>query len=288
MTTKPESLMRGVVMAIFLVAAVVVFVFISYDDIAIDQDLSQKPAALSVTGSTTIAPLAEMWAQVFNERQSAILVSVQGSGTATGIRDVATDVADIAMASRKVNDQEVDFYGDGFEEFLISYDAISIIVSKPIRGSGVTNLNRDEVGAIYSGKITNWKNLGGPDQKIYVVARSAGSGTGDVFNEKITTPGVAIYCDSNAEVRDVIMTGDNAIGYLSSGYAQDCRLCTLAYEGVLPSSENITNGSYHLSRELYMYTWGVPDENERAFLKFVLGKDGQTLVQGAGLVPVLE
>lgn len=253
---------------------------------------SKKAASVTVAGSTTVMPLVEACAEEFNKIQNEVRVSVTGGGSGVGIKNVAGGTADVAMASREVKPDEIATYGDSFREYLVAYDAIAIVVSQRIYDAGITDLSREEVRAIYSGDITNWKDLGGPDAGIYVAAREVGSGTRDTFNEmvlgseKAETPGVTTYHGSNAEVKTAVTGSDKAIGYVGMNYVQGGAQRAVAYEGVMPIAETIKDGSYPLSRALNLYTFGDPSPAAETFIDFVLSEEGQRIVEGAGFVSI--
>ena len=253
---------------------------------------SGRAAVVKVAGSTTVMPLVEASAEEFNRIQDGVRVSVSGGGTGVGIKNVAEGLADIAMASRDVKAEEIATYGDRFVETLVAYDAIAVVVSDPIYEAGITGLSRDEVKAIYSGEVANWKEVGGPDERIYVVAREVGSGTRDTFNEMVMgraeaeTPGVSTSHGSNAEVKTAVTRSDKAIGYLGMNYVEGGALRAIAYEGVAPSDETVKAGSYPLSRELHLYTFGEARTETRAFIDFILSEEGQKIVAESGFVPV--
>jgi phosphate transport system substrate-binding protein len=248
---------------------------------------------VTITGSTTVMPLVEICAEEFNMLQKNVMVTVSGvGGSGVGIKNVASGFSDIGMSSREIRAYEIELYGDNFSEYLIGYDAICIAVSKSIYDSGVTNLTRDQVRAIYNGNVTNWKELGGPDREIYAVARMVGSGTGDIFNEmvmgdlKTETMGADTYTQNNAEMKTAITKSDKAIGYLGFNYVQDGNLSAVAYEDVFPTTESIKSDTYPLSRPLYVMTWNEPDDGEQAFIDFILGDEGQSIVEEIGFLPV--
>jgi phosphate transport system substrate-binding protein len=248
---------------------------------------------VTITGSTTVMPLVEICAEEFNMLQKNVMVTVSGvGGSGVGIKNVASGFSDIGMSSREIRADEIELYGDNFSEYLIGYDAICIAVSKSIYDSGVTNLTRDQVRAIYNGNVTNWKELGGPNREIYAVARMVGSGTGDIFNEmvmgdlKTETMGADTYTQNNAEMKTAITKSDKAIGYLGFNYVQDGNLSAVAYEDVFPTTESIKSDTYPLSRPLYVMTWNEPDDGEQAFIDFILGDEGQSIVEEIGFLPV--
>ena len=248
---------------------------------------------VTVTGSTTVMPLVEVSAEVFNMQQTGIMVTVSGvGGSGVGIKNVASGFSSIGMSSREVRDDEVALYGDNFREYLVGYDAICIAVSRSVYEGGVTNLTRDQLRGIFDGNVTNWKDLGGPDLDIYAVARMVGSGTGDLFNEMVMGDlatealGASTYAQNNAEMKTAITKSDKAIGYLGFNYVQDGPLRAVAYEGIFPTAESIRDGTYLLTRPLYVITWGEPDAGEKAFIDFLLGEAGQSLVEEIGFLPV--
>lgn len=248
---------------------------------------------VTITGSTTVMPLVEICAEEFNMLQDDVMVTVSGvGGSGVGIKNVASGFSDIGMSSREVRADEIELYGDNFSEYLIGYDAICIAVSKSISDSGVTNLTRDQLRAIYNGNVTNWKELGGPERDIYAVARMVGSGTGDIFNEMVMgdleteTLGADTYTQNNAEMKTAITKSDKGIGYLGFNYVQYGNLSAVAYEGIFPTTESIRSETYPLTRPLYVMTWDEPDEGERAFIDFILGDEGQLMVEEIGFLPV--
>ena len=170
---------------------------------------------VTVSGSTTVEPLADKCAEQFNEQQTEIEVSVTSGGSEEGIKNVAKESSDIAMASREVKPEEIVIYGDNFQESLVAHDAVCIVVSKSIYEAGITKLGQEDISAIYNGNISNWKDLGGPDEEILVVTMTMGSGTRDTFNEVVMgsveaeTPGSDMECYSNSEIMNTMVLPPN-------------------------------------------------------------------------------
>ena len=243
-----------------------------------------------VSGSTTVIPLAEGGAEAFNADQSDFEALVTGGGTGVGMKNIAEGNSDIGMASREVSEEEISQFGDKFQEHLIGYDGIVIAVSKQIYDAGVTSLTKDQVKQIYGGEIKNWKDLGGPDEEMLVIAREQGSGTRDTFNEEIMddksaeTPGVNTVAGSNAEIRTAITGSDKAIGYLGFSYAEDGAVGAITLDEVKPTAETIKDGSYELARKLYFYTFGDASEGAKAFIEFMVGEEGQKVAEEYGFV----
>src|SRR5512137_2668121 len=125
---------------------------------------------VTVSGSSTVMPLAEVAAEEFNIQQNDYVVTVSAGGTGAGLLGIAERKNDIAMASREITEDERTRFGDSFEEFLVGLDGISLAVSDEVYLAGVKGLSRSQVKDIYSGNITNWKELGGPDAEIYVIS----------------------------------------------------------------------------------------------------------------------
>jgi phosphate transport system substrate-binding protein len=279
----------------FLIAFLAIASILSFSG-CVDEEKEGAPAteaaAVSVAGSTTVMPLVEACAEEFNQIQNEVHVSVTGGGSGVGIKNAAEGLADIAMASREVKPDEIVAYGDSFVEYLVAYDAIAVVVSQPIYEAGVTDLSQDEVAAIYSGEVANWMDVGGPDERIYVVAREVGSGTRDTFNEMVMgsaeaeTLGVTTYHGSNAEVKTAVTNSDKAIGYVGMNYVEGGALRAVAYDGVMPSAETIKDGSYPLSRALNLYTFGEPGPDAEKFIDFILSDEGQNIVVDSGFVPI--
>ena len=248
---------------------------------------------VTVAGSTTVLPLAEAEAEAYNGGQTDCQITVTGGGTGAGITAAGEGRADIAMASREVKSSERSKYNkNNFQQFFIGYDGIVIAVSKPIYEAGVKSISKEQLKNIYAGKIKNWKELGGPDSDIYVIAREEGSGTRDTFNELVMgsttaeTPGVSTTAMGSAEVKTAITGSDKAIGYLGFSYAESGDLGPLKYEGIQPDPRNIKSGSYPLARHLYFYTFGQPTACAQKFIDFVISAEGQKIAEENGFIPL--
>ena len=246
---------------------------------------------VTISGSSTVMPLAEAAAEVFNLEQHQYVVSVTAGGTGAGILGIAERKYDIAMASRALAEDEKQRFGSNFREFKIGQDGISLAVSEKIYQAGVKSLSREQIQKIYSGNITNWKQVGGPDEDIYVISREEGSGTRDDFNEavlgnrKAETPGVDTVANSGAEVKTAISGSSNAIGYLGFNYLGG-GVRAIAFDGIPPSYENIKLDIYELKRQLYFYTFGDPTPGAKAFIDFVQGPEGQKIAAEEGFIPI--
>ncbi|MDD1753936.1 MAG: phosphate ABC transporter substrate-binding protein [Methanotrichaceae archaeon] len=246
--------------------------------------------SVTVLGSTTVLPLGEAAAEAFNSKQKDCQVSVTGGGTGAGVTGIAEERSNIAMASRELTSDEKSKFGDKFQQYDVGLDGIVIAVSKPIYDGGIKELTTGQVKKIYAGEIENWKELGGPDNQIYAIAREQGSGTRDTFNEdimgdeKAETLGVSTTAMGSAEVKTALVNADNAIGYLGFSYANGGNIEPLSLDGVMPSIQSIKDGSYKLHRHLYFYTFGEPTPCARKYIDFVKSPEGQKIAEENGFI----
>jgi len=254
-------------------------------EVATSASLSGK---ISITGSTTVQPLAEKLAEQFMAANPDVTIEVTGGGSSVGVKAAGEGTADIGNASREVSTDEKTQYPN-MKVYVIARDGIAIIVSPD---SPMTDLTVDQVRDIFSGKITNWKDVGGPDAAIIVVSREEGSGTRTAFEEMVMGKDVlitenAILQNSNGSVRTAVATTPNSVGYLSFGYL-DNSIKALNLNGIVPTEENASNGTYPVVRPLNMLTNGEPQGVVKAFLDYVLGSEGQALVRTEGYNPRLK
>lgn len=241
---------------------------------------TQNQNSVNIKGSTTVLPIASSCQEQFNEKQKNYTISVTGGGSSVGIKSVATKAADIGMASREAKQEEINQYGDNFNDHVIAYDGVGVIVSENIYESGVTDLTLEEIKQIYTGEITNWESLGGPDEEIFVVTREAGSGTRSVFYEIVGLDSSSANQASsgNARVRQAVQGSTAGIGFVGLGYIGE-GVEAVSINDVEITEENVKNDKYPIKRSLHMYTWGEPSEAEQAFLDFVMSDEGQQIVE---------
>lgn len=249
-----------------------------------------EPAAtnstITLAGSTTVQPLAEMFTEVFMADNSGVRIDVQGGGSSVGVKAAAQQTADIGMASREVKDSEFTDFPE-IKVFVIARDGIAIVAHADIN---VEDLTIDQIKGIFGGTITNWSEVGGSDASIIVVSREEGSGTRAAFEEMVLGEEVlmtetAILQPSNGSIRSTISTTPNSIGYLSFGYLDET-VKIIKVEGVAATEENASNGSYPVVRPLNMITYGEPTGSVKTFLDFILGSEGQKIVADEGYLPV--
>jgi len=243
----------------------------------------RSKAGITVAGSTSVEPFAGLLAEEYMSRHSESHIYVQGGGSTAGIEAAITGAANIGMSSRNLTDAEKKLYA-----VTIAKDAIAIIVHPT---SPIDNLPLDKIREVFSGKIANWKELGGPDHPIDIVTREEGSGTRESFQKfvmgKEDISLGALVQDSNGAVRQVISSDPNAIGYISLGLVND-QVKALRISGVEPNLNNVYNGKYTLVRPFLFVFSGEPAGEAKSFLEFVLSPRAQKLLLKEGLVPVLE
>ncbi len=248
-----------------------------------EEERPKLSGTLSLSGSTTVLPIAQEAAEMFMDENPEVTVNVQGGGSSVGISNVAEGVVDIGNSSRELKDEERSL---GLVDHRIALDVIVVIAHKEVP---VDNLTKDQVKGIFTGKITNWKEVGGPDQAVKVVVRDEASGTREMFDEKALGKekpvAGAIECNSNGIVRQTVSSTPFSIGYISLGYL-DNSVKALKYDGVAASVENAVSKTYPLSRYLHMFTKGEASGLVKAFIDFVLSDRFQDEVVAKEYVPM--
>ncbi len=241
---------------------------------------------VTITGSSTVLPIAETTAEEFNREHDNIRVSVSGGGSGYGINAILEGTADIGMASRDISPSEKEDVPDVVET-TIAKDGLAIIVSKTVHDAGVQALTTEEVIDIYSGEITNWIDIGGPDEDIYVVERADTSGTYGTFMELLGLEDTAAHSTQleNSDVRRTVATADYAIGYVGMGYVGG-DAPSVKLDGYEPTMQNVLEGNYPLQRGLHYYTNGEPSGAVKEYIDFVISERGQEIVEEIGFIPV--
>jgi phosphate transport system substrate-binding protein len=252
-------------------------------------------AAVLVKGSDTILPLSQKEAEVFLENNKSASVTVIGGGSGVGLAALIDGTCDIAQASRPISTKEVrqaKEKGVNPIQMTIGKDAITVIVNP---SNPVSQLTVQQIGDIFTGAITNWKAVGGPDKAIVVYSRESSSGTYAFFREHVLknheyTASALLAPATGAIVQSVSQT-DGAIGYIGMAYLSDqVKALDVGPEAgkpfVKPTPATAQDGSYPISRDLYYYTNGSPKGDSKIFLDFVLSPAGQKVVQDVGYVPI--
>ncbi len=250
-------------------------------------------------GSDTLVNLALAWVEAYTALHPEVRISVTGGGTGTGIAAMINGTVDIANASREMKPEEIaaaKANGITPVEFVVAWDAIAIVVhpANPVNG-----LTLQQLSDIYTGKITNWREVGGEDRPIVLLSRESNSGTYMYFLEHVVRLGQkndllfspdTLLMPSSEGISAEVRQNRNAIGYDGLGYVTpDMKVLAIARDEnspyVLPSIETVNDGSYPISRPLYMYTPGEPTGQVKEYIEWVL-TDGQALVAELGFVPL--
>jgi len=243
--------------------------------------------AITIRGSTTVLPIAQNAAEVFMDRNPDIDVSVQGGGSGVGVASIIDGTCDIADSSREVKEnefKEAQSRGIDLKPTIIALDGIAVIVHP---SNAVSEITKQQIKEIYTGKLSNWSAIGGNDKKIVVISRDIASGTFEAFNElaldKEKVRPDALMQASNQGVATTVANTPLAIGYVGLGYLSS-KVKALKVDGITPSNETVISKEYGLARPLYMYTNGEPKGVIKEFIDFILSEEGQKLVAEIGFV----
>ena len=261
-----------------------------------------EPAAyIQNTGSDTIVNLALAWAERYQTENSAVRISVTGGGSGTGINALISGTVEIANASRAMKKEEIaaaKAKGIDPQEHVIARDAIAVIVNP---GNPVKELTLQQLSAIYQGQIDNWSLVGGENRPIVRLSRETNSGTHVYFLEAVIRLGDSkntslfsmdtLLLPSSEGIISEVRDNPNAIGYDGLGYViPEVKVLAVAKSSgkpyILPSALTVNDGSYPISRDLYMYTSTKPGKAVEDYLAWIVSPEAQAIVTQLGFVPV--
>ena len=246
-------------------------------------DSSNITGTVTMNGSTSMEKFANALDEAFMAKYPGIQATVQFTGSGAGIEAVANGTVDIGNSSRALKDEEK---AKGLVENVVAIDGIAVVVDK---ANAVEDITKDQLAQVYSGQITNWKDLGGSDQQIVVIGREASSGTRAAFEELLKLEDKCKYAqeiDSTGAVMAKVAATPGAIGYVSLDVIDDT-VHTLKIDGVEPTEENIKAGSYTLQRPFVMATKGEISEQSEAvqeLFNYINSDEGQQIVSKVGLI----
>lgn len=250
-------------------------------------ETSAAPTVLSGTvstdGSTSMEKVIGALSEAFMEANSKVTVTYNPTGSGTGIQAVQEGRCDIGLSSRALKDEEK---ASGLQETVLAYDGIAMIVNP---ANPVEDLTLEQIADIYTGKITNWSELGGSDSEIVLIGREAGSGTRSGFEEIVEVKDLCQYRQELSSTGDVIATvaqNPGTIGYASLASIKDT-VKAVKVGGVTPSEETVKDGTYAIQRPFVLVTKeGVTlSETAQAFFNYAVSKDANAVVIAAGVVP---
>ena len=231
--------------------------------------------SIQIAGSTSVQPLSEELAMEFMSKYPDVKINVAGGGSGAGIKAAQDGTADICASSRKLKPEE-----KSVKEIVIAKDGIAVVVNP---ANPVNNLTMEQIKSVFSGEVTNWKDLGGSDAPITVVIREDGSGTRGAFEEIVLGKDVkftdkAIIQNTTGALRTTVAGTPDAIGFISLGALND-KVKALKVNGVHISKENVLNNSYKVARPFIYMTKEEPTGLIKLFIDFVLSAEGQKIVE---------
>lgn len=242
---------------------------------------------LVLKGSTTVLPIAQKVTEAYMALHTETVITLSGGGSGNGIKAIIDGTATIGNSSRFIKDKEVKQAVDQNVYPVPHRIALDCIVPVINPKNPVTNLTKAQLKDIYTGKVTNWKDVGGNDRKIVVITRDSSSGTFDAWKDLVldkerTTPR-ALTQPSNGGLVTQIASTEGAIGYIALGYInKDIKVVSV--DGVKGSEQTAKSGRYTVSRPLFMFTSGWPEGETLDFINFILSPKGQALVKEAGSI----
>lgn len=255
--------------------------------------LAQPKQTLTIKGSDTMVILVQRWTEVFPDK-TKVQFQVTGGGSGTGISSLINGTTDICSSSRPIKPNEVrqlrEKYTSNGVEVRVARDGIAVYLNEK---NPVLNLTVGQVQRIFTGEVTNWKELGGNDARIVLYSRENNSGTYEFFKEHVLkkqdfAPQTQHMVGTGALV-NAISKDENAIGFGGIAYASGVKAAALAFDEksryVLPKEEEILSGSYPVSRLLYFYVKERPQGVLKNFIDWVISKDGQSVVSEVGYLP---
>lgn len=292
---RSRSLLTGLLLALVILS-------VSCSSTSSGQTSQEATAYIENKGSDTIVNLALAWAEFYQSEYPDVRISVTGGGSGTGIASLINGTVDIANASRQIKPEEIEeAQSNGVDpvEFVIARDAIAVIVNPQ---NPVNELTLQQISDIYSGKISNWSEVGGDDRPIVRLSRETNSGTHVYFLETVLRLGQSdndtlfsrdtLLLPSSEGIIAEVRQNPNAIGYDGLGYVpDDLKMIAIAKEPggeyVLPSIETVNDATYPIARDLYMYTAGEPTGTVKIYLDWIITSDeAQNIVKELGFVPI--
>ena len=258
--------------------------------------------AIQNKGSDTLVNIALAWAEAYQNVAPEVIVAVTGGGSGTGIASLINGTVDIANASRAMKDSEIEeAQANGFDpiEHVVAIDALAVIVHPD---NPVSQLTIEQLADMYTGRITNWQEVGGLDQPIVLLSRETNSGTHVYFLEEVVRQGSSENSDifapqtllmpSSVGITSELRRNPNAIGYDGLGYVDPAheKIISVARTAgepfITPTVATASSGEYPLSRNLFMYTAGEPEGIIADYLNWILSPAGQEIVAQLGFVPL--
>ncbi len=256
---------------------------------------------IQIKGSDTIVNLVQAWAEEFTKRNPVVNIGVTGGGSGTGFAALLNGTCDIGMSSRLIDPKEiVKAKANGIQpvEYKVGLDGLAVVVHPD---NPVHNLTLDNLRDIFMARKKNWKDFGGENRKIVILSRESNSGTHVFFKEHVLKRGntkspeefspEALLMPSSQAIADEVQQNPHAIGYVGMGYiCQALKAVAVAVEPgkpfIEPNVETVMDGSYPISRPLFLYTNGEPTDYIKIFVDYALSESGQKMVKDTDFVPI--
>ncbi len=249
---------------------------------------------ITVKGSDTMVILSQKWAEVYMRKNPSVFVQVTGGGSGVGIAALINGSTMIANSSRPIEQGELEKlktkYKQNGIQIACAKDGLSVFLNKT---NTVNELTIAQLSDIFSGVITNWKQVGGPDAKIQLYGRESSSGTFEFFKDHVVKTDFARSCQTlpgTAAIVNAVKKDKYGIGYGGAAYAEGVKDCKIKKDakskGILPSAATIKNKTYPISRYLFMYLREKPTGETKKFVDWILSAEGQNVIVEVGYYPL--
>jgi len=298
----PQAVTRIVILLLVFIA------FTTCSRIQVLEEPGSEPVgsvrSIQNKGSDTLVNIALAWAEAYREVEPSVSIAVTGGGSGTGIASLINGTVDIANASRAMKENEIeDALANGIEpvEHVVAIDALAVIIHPD---NPIDQLSIPQLSDIYTGRIKNWKEVGGHDAPIILLSRESNSGTHVYFLEEVVRQGdkengdifapQTLLMPSSVGITSELRRNPNAIGYDGLGYVdpEHEKILAIAADDnslhVYPSAATASAGKYPLARNLFMYTAGEPEGEIADYLNWIFSPTGQDIVGDLGFVPLVE
>lgn len=255
---------------------------------------SKESIKTTVKGSDTMVILSQKWAEAFMKEHPKTIIQVTGGGSGVGIAALINGSTDIANASRPIKPGEIDQIKEKHKENVVEIacakDGLSVFLNE---GNSVSELTIEQLGKIFSGAITNWKEVGGEDAKIRLYGRESSSGTFEFFKEHVVKGDFSKFVQTlpgTAAIVNAVKKDKYSVGYGGAAYAEGVKDCKVKVDantaGVLPTAATIKDKTYPISRYLYMYLKAKPTGDAKEFIDWILSPAGQKIIEEVGYYPL--
>jgi len=249
---------------------------------------------ITIKGSDTMVILAQRWAEIYMKQHPETSIQVTGGGSGVGLAALINGTTDIANSSRPIKKSEIEKLKSRYNtlgvEIPCAKDGITVFLNE---SNNIKELTLKQLSDIYTGKITNWKEVGGADVKITLYGRENSSGTYVYFKEEVVKADYAASCQTlpgTAAVVNAVKKDKYGIGYGGAAYAAGVKHCMVKKDAsspaYLPTAENVAKDLYPITRYLYMYMRNRPTGDLKKFVDWILSPEGQKVVTGVGYFPV--